>query len=300
MNIDFTIHRLGELTMLLLGESILSLLIVDGETANYHKTFYFGVLTVIGMQMLHFRSQPHDADAHAMRRHKNSGVLFSQTYSIYSAALIAVGASYKLLLYTVSDYSRRLYPIFPNEYEVGARWLAAAGDDDSGCSPSTEEKKQMVAHLFSGAMAIAFVCLDVMLLAHVGLKKEVDKCKILGSVCENGTRKMQYNIKGILFVVVPRGAITIFIATLSQWEKNPSALAGFGLAAVVCQLITRFLGNIWLPDSEFSLHRNSDHGHGDQGGISDDEDDEDIISEGIVEDSYSIQYRSESNREIGI
>jgi len=259
MNLDFAIHRMGELTMLVLGEIILSLLIVKGETANHHKIFYFGIVTAIVMQMLHFRSQPHDADAHAMRRHKNAGVLFEQTFAIYSAALIAVGASYKLLLYSVSesDYGRRLHPHLPNAVEPGVRWLAAAADD-SGCGPSAEEKKYLVAHLFSTSMAVVFVCLDIMLLAHVGLKKEVEKCKILGSASENGTEKMRYNFKGVLFVFLPRGAITIFIATLSQWVKDPSTLAGLGLAAVLCQFITRLLGNIWLPDSDFSLRTRSD------------------------------------------
>eukprot|EP00588_Corethron_pennatum_P014271 CAMPEP_0194274012 /NCGR_PEP_ID=MMETSP0169-20130528/7210_1 /TAXON_ID=218684 /ORGANISM="Corethron pennatum, Strain L29A3" /LENGTH=592 /DNA_ID=CAMNT_0039017107 /DNA_START=35 /DNA_END=1813 /DNA_ORIENTATION=+ len=266
MNIDFFIHRNGELTMLVLGESVLSLLIVDGETGNYHRTFYFGIVTVVLLQMLHFQSQPHDADAHAMRRHKNSGLLFGRVFPMYAAALITVGASYKLFMYSSSSDSkkRRLISEFSG---TGYRWLAGGSGGDSGCGPSGEEMEQMVAHLFSWAMAIVFVCLDVMTLAHVGLK-EVNRCKLDGVA--------KYNIKGIFLVVLPRGLVTIFIATLSLWQKDPSTLAGLGLAAVVCQLATRFMGNVWFSDHDSRNHGHAD-GHTHHGGI--DDEDKECISE---------------------
>jgi len=283
LNINFIIHRNGELTMLVLGESVLSLLIVDGEAGNYHGTFYFGIVTVVLLQMLHFQSQPHDADAHALRRHKNSGLLFGRTYQIYAAALITVGASYKIFMYSSSNDNnkRRLLSEFS---ETGYRWLAGGGGD-SGCGPSGEEKEQMVAHLFSWAMAIVFVCLDVMTLAHVGLKKGVDRCKLHGVACERtGSTKTKYNIKGVFFAVLPRGLVTIFIATLSLWEKDPSTLAGLGLVAVVCQLATRFMGNM------FSDHDSHDHSHAhgraNHGGI--DDEDEEYISEDDIDEGEAI------------
>jgi hypothetical protein len=48
VNIDFVIHRYGEWVMLLLGESILSLLIVEvTEGSDYYFTLFAGVLSVI-------------------------------------------------------------------------------------------------------------------------------------------------------------------------------------------------------------------------------------------------------------
>ena len=249
--------------MLVLGETVLSLLIVDGDNGHYRTIFYTGIITVVVLQLLHFRSQPYDSNAHAMRRHKNAGVLYYQTFMFYCAALIAVGASYKLLLYASADDRRRLLSV-----DKGSkRWLAGGGGD-SGCGPSGEEREQMVAHLFSWAMTIAFVCLDVMILAHVGLKKNVDRCKVSEVVCETtGTKKAHYKLNAMLFAVLPRGIITIFIATLSQWQKNPSTIAILGLVAVVCQLIIRFLGTVLLPnDGRYG------HGHNHHGGIDDDDD----------------------------
>ena len=89
MNINFCIHRYGEWTMLMLGESIMSLLIVDvpKEDGDYFATFYCGLLTVILLQVLHFRSQPHLADQHATRRDKTAGVWWNVFQYIYSMAL---------------------------------------------------------------------------------------------------------------------------------------------------------------------------------------------------------------------
>ncbi len=269
MNIDFVIHRNGELAMLVLGESVLSLLIVDSEQGNYHRTFYFGIVTVIVLMLLHFQSQPHDATMHAMRRHKNSGILFGTTYPIYCAALVAVGASYKLLMYSVSkDEKRRLLSGLTGlvSEESLTRWLAG-GSGDAGCGPYGEEKKQMVANLFSSAMAIVFLCMDVMQFAHVGLKKNVESCKIHGSCPLTGESKVRYNIKGLFFVTLPRVAVTVFVATLSLWETSPKTLAALGFVAVTCQLITRFLGKVWFPETDVQSER---HGHHHQG-ISDDE-----------------------------
>ena len=80
MNIDFVIHRYGEWTMLMLGESILSLLIVNDISRNnessYYLTFYLGIISVTLIQFLYFKSQAHDADHHAMRRTRNAGILY--------------------------------------------------------------------------------------------------------------------------------------------------------------------------------------------------------------------------------
>lgn len=262
--------------MLVLGESVLSLLIVDGNTTSYHTTFYIGIITVVFLQILHFRSQPNDAAEHAYRRHKDAGILYSQTVNVYFAALIALGASYKLMLYSISDTSdekRRLDSIvadtvadrlayhhsnYYNGYDP--RWLAAKGGD--GCGPTGAEKAQNIANLFSGALAIVFLCLDVMVLAHVGLKKEVDKCKLYGQTCKRtGARTMRYNLKGLIFVVLPKIVIFIFIATLSLWEETePDFLAGVGLAAVTLQVVIRFLGTLLFSNAGHV--RGHGHGHG--------------------------------------
>ena len=56
INADFAVHRFGEWTMLMLGESVLSLLIVEipieGESNEYYQIIIFGVVTVVLLQNL--------------------------------------------------------------------------------------------------------------------------------------------------------------------------------------------------------------------------------------------------------
>lgn len=89
-----------------LGESVLSLVIVDGiadsNDGKYYLVFFFGVLSVIFLQILHFKSQPRDAVHHALRRSRLGGMAFSVLIQVYSAALILVGVSFKLMLTEVS------------------------------------------------------------------------------------------------------------------------------------------------------------------------------------------------------
>jgi hypothetical protein len=281
MNIDYVIHRYGEWTMLALGESILSLLIVDVETdRDYYLVFVFGVLTVILLQLLDFLSQAHDANDHAMRRDKYAGILFNVVMSVYSAALVAVGASYKILLYSLKSYDkgRRLYS-FPHPFDDQQhRWMAA--ETVSACGPSSDERKENVAHLFSGSLAILFFCLDVLIMTHVGLEKGLDRCKPKECVvCDRtGATKKRFNLKGFLFVIFPRIAITAFIVVLSQWVVEPKHLALAGFAAVVCQIANRFLGDMFFNYRVDGHSGHHDHHHG---GVSDD--DEELFDEGDEE-----------------
>jgi hypothetical protein len=142
------------------------------------------------------------------------------------------------------------------------RGLAAA-TTTSSCGPTGYEKEKNIAHLFCGAMAIVFFCMDTIVLAHVGIKKEVGKCQLIDGVCsvlgKSGAK--HFNHKGIILVVC-RCAITVFMATLSQWVTDPKDLALIGLAAVVCQLINRFLGDFFFPEDEHYGHHNHHHQEG--------------------------------------
>ena len=93
MNIEYILHRFGELTMLLLGESVLSVLIVETtRTLEYHVTFYAGIVSLILMQYMHFKYQPHSADEHAFRRSVKCGAIFYVFCIIHAFSLIGVGS----------------------------------------------------------------------------------------------------------------------------------------------------------------------------------------------------------------
>lgn len=105
MNMQYIIHRFGEWTMLVLGESILSLIIVDDIAehmrGSYNLTFYSGVLTVVLLQILFFKIQPQEGKDHALRRSVDAGIMYIILIQLYSAALIVLGACFKMLLIEV-------------------------------------------------------------------------------------------------------------------------------------------------------------------------------------------------------
>jgi len=182
---------------------------------EYCVTFYAGLISVVLMQYLHFRSQPHQADEHAMRRSKNAGVLFNFTMQIYSFALVAVGVSFKMLLieYTYEEetttseegHRRLIRRLLENLKQFAiTRSLAGGG---AGSKYTTRERQQRVANFFCASMAITWACLDLMILLHQGVSNNVQRCKCPKS---KKVRKL-----ALLFAGIRIGLIA-FIASLSQ------------------------------------------------------------------------------------
>jgi hypothetical protein len=223
----------------MLGESVLSLLIVDApEGSNYYLTFYAGVLTVILLQYLHFRSQPHHADDHALRRNKDAAMIWRGMFIVYSLALVCVGVSYKLFMYefTYEDQHRRLWEDWWGE-DMDERFLAGGG----GSSLSPEQRRQSSANVFCVSMALVWFCQDSLLFLHNGFHKMQGQC-----YCEH-THKLR--VKCALILIL-RVALLVFIATLSQYETDPQHLALYGLAGVIAQLILRVVGSIIFPQPQ--------------------------------------------------
>jgi len=66
-NIDYLIHRYGEFVMLMIGEGILSLLIIETvETKEYYVVIACGMLTMIFIYVLKTESEPSDSSKHAL------------------------------------------------------------------------------------------------------------------------------------------------------------------------------------------------------------------------------------------
>eukprot|EP00521_Asterionellopsis_glacialis_P011177 CAMPEP_0195292256 /NCGR_PEP_ID=MMETSP0707-20130614/8732_1 /TAXON_ID=33640 /ORGANISM="Asterionellopsis glacialis, Strain CCMP134" /LENGTH=631 /DNA_ID=CAMNT_0040352663 /DNA_START=59 /DNA_END=1954 /DNA_ORIENTATION=+ len=268
INIDFFIHRNGEWTMLVLGESILSLLVVQGSGRNHNVAFYVGVLTVILLQYLHFRSLPHHAEDHALRRSISAGAVYINVSFIYTAALIVVGASFKLFLkeYNVFEHNnekenlRQLLLMMPgvkeedNSFNINRLLAAATGKEDSDCGVlfknlETDIRRQSIANMFCASLAIAWLCLDVMIICHVGIKKQLALCRDSDSAHGDG-RKLQ--LKGIGLILVQLCLIA-FVATISRYETDPKIVSLLALIAVITQLLTRFYGE-WLFGNGASDH----------------------------------------------
>ena len=266
MNINFCIHRYGEWTMLMLGESVLSLLIVDVvEGAEYYKTLISGVISITLLEYLHFRSQPHNPDDHAMRRKKEAGIAFSYTMWIYSAALIVLGTSYKMLLYEYV-YEEKANKAYKESSSGGDDYGSdsgyGGGDDDShrrgrmlfgdlgralagaddavvGYDP---DRRQAIAHFFCGSMAIVWFCSDLMITIHRGLKDNLGRCRFEQ---EGSTKK----VLGLCLVLIRVGLIA-FIATLSQYVTEPDFLAFIGLMGILTQVALRYIGSIIFDEHD--------------------------------------------------
>jgi hypothetical protein len=238
MNISYCIHRYGEWTMLMLGETVLSLLIVDlSEGFDYYKTFYSGVISIVLLEYLHFRSQPHDPNEHAWRRDKNSGFVFLVLMHIYSASLIVLGASYKMLLYEYvyaedGNNRRMLLP---------ALTRLLAGGESAALRFETDDRRQRIANFFCGSMALVFFCMDAMATAHRGISANIHRCVF------EATHKTRY---WVVFLVALRVAVICFIASLSQYTTAPGVLAFVGLCGILGQLILRVLGSFAFPVNE--------------------------------------------------
>jgi hypothetical protein len=201
--------------MLVLGESVLSLLIVDtpDDAYDYFVTFIVGILSIIMLQYLHFRSHPRDPDHHAMRRHIKSGVIYTTLLQIYSTSLVVLGASYKMLLY---------------EYvyvEAGAKTSAAFKFD-------AVERKQRVAYFFSASMATVFLCLDGIIFSHQGFQIREERSR--------ETRTLQ--LVGIS-LALSRCILIVFVVTMGLYVTKPRAVAGIGLGGILVQIL------IWEIDS---------------------------------------------------
>ena len=66
-NIDYLIHRYGEFVMVMIGEGVLSLLIIETiETPSYYDVAEFGLLTMIFIFVLKTESEPHHSSKHAV------------------------------------------------------------------------------------------------------------------------------------------------------------------------------------------------------------------------------------------
>jgi hypothetical protein len=241
MNIDFIIHRYGEWTMLMLGESILSMLIVASPTSGeYYGAFFSGILSVILLQYMHFRSQPTTADDHAMRRKRSAGFIFAFLMQVYSAALIILGVSYKMLLYEFtyeeSKSGGRLRMLL-----AVPRWLAGG---DGALQFDTDDRRQRIAHFFCASFAIVYFCSDAMILCHRGLKDNMGRCRC------GETKKAK--ITGLVLLAL-RVAILVFIATLSQYLTDPLLLTAIELASIFAQIVLRVFASIVFSDDRVHI-----------------------------------------------
>jgi hypothetical protein len=248
--------------MLNLGEAMFSLLIVDipNEDDDFYTAFYCSVLSVIFLNVLHFKSQPLHEDHHALRRNKNAGYVYFTLTHIYTISLVTLGAAYTFILLdvnkgkydstsdnsasnsnsshrwlhdstsSITNRNNNILDFHPH------RWLAddSTAENDCGLLQLTDDiYRRNVALTFCLSLAMIFACLDLMTLCHLGIKTSQERC-----FC---SQKKQYNIRGLI-VVLCRVGLVIFTATMAIWEENVKNLTIIGLCLTILQIAVRKLG----------------------------------------------------------
>ena len=220
--------------MLLLGESILSILIVEtSDSLEYHITFFAGIISIVALQYCHYRYQPHSPTEHAFRRSIRAGATFYLIMIIYCFGLVALGTAYKLFL--------KEYVYLASKKEQKLRHLVTLMSRNLAGTEDTIGRKQRTANMFCISMTIVWICLEGMWMCHSG-KKYFSFLK---------------HKQGI-FVGFLRLSLVILMATISQYTIEPERVALIGLALLGAEVAT----NVWADycwSKEFDLPDNEDH-----------------------------------------
>ncbi|CAJ1914880.1 unnamed protein product [Cylindrotheca closterium] len=228
INVDFTIHRNMEWTMLMLGESVFSLLVEEvTETQEFYITFYCGLLCVILLEYIHFTSQPMVAERHVMVDSKNRAIVAFSVQYLYSASMVGLGAGLTLFLRSfakAASKKRRLV-----ELAFAGRFLAAGA---VSLYPAYEMKERS-AVVFCLSLGIVLLCVDISQFLQVGFRRSF-------RVLERSSFNMRI---GIIFFVAMRWALISFVSTLWIWSTTPEILAEIGMGSALIYsmlvLITR-------------------------------------------------------------
>mmetsp|Transcript_17451 Transcript_17451/g.32709 ORF Transcript_17451/g.32709 Transcript_17451/m.32709 type:complete len:501 (+) Transcript_17451:1795-3297(+) len=237
-NVDYVIHRYGEWILLMIGEGILSLLIVETvERKAYYFITTFGVLTVIFIQILKFESAPSHAEFHAVWQSLISAMCYSYLMQLLSMALIVFGVTYKLFLNDVVKEAsvEDAY----NAYSGGSkasRMLAA--------SPTISD--EVTANVFSISLSGVVLVLELMSLTHCGIKKALKHLvRPKGSQDKTATPHWP-----IVIIALFKVGIILVTMTLSQWTTDPATLTICGFCIVSALSTTRVMNFFYIHKKE--------------------------------------------------
>ena len=180
------------------------------------------------LQYLYFRTQPFDADDHAMKRNYVGAYIFYYSIVSYSASLIAIGCSFKTILHHYID----------EEAAAASAASADGGDEDTA---------RRIAFMFSWSMASSFFFLDAMILSHRGCQANCER------LFRNGSVQWQPTL-----IVLLDLALLIATATFFLWIPSFEILCLAGCGVVLCQLIMRTRGLQYFPVNKSALDDDSD------------------------------------------
>lgn len=224
INIEYTIHRIGEWVMLMLGESVLSILTIpqreflspNEDSFHYSVNFFCGILTVTMFQYLFFRTQPAEAKDHAMRRSEMGGRAYVNGHTVYSASLILVGCSYKMMLSREEMLKQAEEEHV--DYDIEAR----------------------IALVYAISQAVSFLSLDFVTFTHRGFGVNV------GRFCPQD-RNGNSRCATIPLIVLSINLLLTFLTLNLSMIHDMTLLSLYGCGLVFCQVLLRTFGLRYFP-----------------------------------------------------
>jgi low temperature requirement protein LtrA len=102
LHVDHVVHREGEFCMLVLGEGVLSIVLL--QTMQYPNTSLLigsmvpGYLILASIQVLHFSSQPWFGEGHALFRSRIRGQIWHKMQPIEAGLIVCIGVGVKVIL----------------------------------------------------------------------------------------------------------------------------------------------------------------------------------------------------------
>mmetsp|Transcript_11704 Transcript_11704/g.28127 ORF Transcript_11704/g.28127 Transcript_11704/m.28127 type:complete len:231 (-) Transcript_11704:756-1448(-) len=229
-----------EWTMLMLGESIFSLLVEEiTETDGFYITFYCGLLCVINLEYIHFTSQPMVAERHALVDSKNRAIVVMSIQYLYSASMVGLGAGLTLFLKSFAKAASKKRRLVELAFE--GRFLAAGG----ASLYSAYEMKERSAIVFCVSLGMVLLCVDILQFLHVGFRRSF-----------RALERSSFNMRvGIVFFVVMRWALIAFVFTLWIWTTTPDILAAIGMGSAL--IYSMFL----LATQKLTQEKEAEHHH---------------------------------------
>jgi hypothetical protein len=234
MSIGYTAHRGGEWTMLLLGETFLSLTtIVDVHRFKELVLFSIGMGTIFIFFYSFFMTYPEEANKHVARRSRIGGVKFAIMMGyLLPLALVTSAIGAKSLIYL---YGKQVY--YENFYDPAKFKLYYA----------VKPARQMYCY----AAAAFFLLVTMMSILHIkgftAYFVDLAKCVHLSATRDEGIQVAHFLLKFVclvLFIIVPSFAPDSFQTML---------------AVFVISLVFAVGTVIENPDSLSKVHE--DHGH---------------------------------------
>lgn len=103
VNVEFTIHRINEFMMLMLGETVLQLVIAPTEDVRPnvfdYTTLGAGFVICVCMMYTFNVTEPHDANHHVFRRSAIASILYKYLFTVKAWSVLMVGIGIKMCLY---------------------------------------------------------------------------------------------------------------------------------------------------------------------------------------------------------